>query len=114
MGLVNLDVKLGAELHIAVNDEEVFTCGLQEDTSFDAVSVHDTVTVEGIMYAYVQPCVILGIKVENIDDVTVRVSNDNDCRIVVAVLGENGEYSEPVLEELVRADGDAEKTFKLS
>lgn len=102
---VELDDRLSIRLQDTGSGEEaslVAGSPSNEDTQVEDFSLNETCRAELIYQASVQPCLVLGLALPSMTDVTITSTSSKVFRLVVALAGEAG-YSEPVVDTMVES-----------
>lgn len=99
-----LEIKLGEQL--------VVSCDLSSDGNFEPIKAGD-IELEGIIYAYLQPCVTIGVNAPANLPVKMVINTARDFHFIVATLGDDNKYNEPVVNKLVRSSDGEDQSFDI-
>lgn len=116
MGNIKITVDLNDLLEINLQDDEsgekaslVTGVTAGEDTQVEGFEFSTKCTAELIYQASIQPCVVVGLALNGVDEVAIVSNSDKSFRLVVATANDDG-YNEPVVDIMVDSgEGHVEK-----
>lgn len=116
MSNIRITVDLNDLLRIKLQDSESgdqadliggVTSG--EDTQVEGFEFTPKCTAELVYRASIQPCVVVGLALDGVDEVAIVSNSDKSFRLVVATASEKG-YNDPIVDTMVDSgEGHVEK-----